>query len=119
MNVGIGMSIDGPRWELEMAALDADASHHHLVGLDTEARQAAEGVLDELARRLGSRRFDVRVRSAIEPHVGLGAKTALLCGLVAGAVQLFGTDVNWCDLRDVTRRGGTSGVGINEPSRVA
>jgi beta-ribofuranosylaminobenzene 5'-phosphate synthase len=113
MNVGVGMSIDGPLWDLLVTVLDADAPHHHLVGFDAEARQAAEAVLDELALRLGTPRFDVRVRSAIEPHVGLGAKTALLCGLVAGAVQLSDTDVNWCDLREVTGRGGTSGIGIN------
>lgn len=113
MNVGVGMSIDGPQWDIMLGVLDADATHHRLVGFHAEARQAADNVLDELTVRLAMPRFDVQVRSTIEPHVGLGAKTALLCGLVAGAVQLSHTDLKWPDLREVTRRGGTSGIGIN------
>src|SRR5690606_15053545 len=47
------------------------------------------------------------------PHVGLGTKTTLLLAIAAACNRDVGSPLGRRELQAVTRRGGTSGIGVN------
>jgi beta-ribofuranosylaminobenzene 5'-phosphate synthase len=113
MNTGIGFALDSPAWSLEMRHAEPTASEAVVEGMDAELSAATTQLLNSIRQSVGGPPLQVIVRSSIEPHVGLGAKTSLLCGVLAGACRLIDHTVEWRAMRSLTGRGGTSGVGIN------
>ena len=113
MNTGIGFALESPAWMLELRAVAEPATEPVIEGMNEEYRAATRQLLTGLRRYAGGPVLQVTVRESIDPHVGLGAKTSLLCGVLAGACRLIDHTVDWCAMRWLTGRGGTSGVGIN------
>jgi beta-ribofuranosylaminobenzene 5'-phosphate synthase len=98
---------------LEMRAAAGTAAQPVVDGMNEEFCAATRQLLSGVQRCVGGPVLQVAVRESIEPHVGLGAKTSLLCGVLAGACRLIDHTIDWWTMRRLTGRGGTSGVGIN------
>lgn len=115
LNMGVGAALSWPRWTIRarLAERNAIGAGSPLVRLDEDVLLAAEEVLDRLTERFAGQRMEISVVDAIPAHVGLGSKTSLLCGLTAAGCGLADTWPNWTHHRDLTGRGGTSGIGIN------
>jgi beta-ribofuranosylaminobenzene 5'-phosphate synthase len=113
MNTGIGFALDSPAWILEMRPAATTGRQAIVEGMEGELRAATRQLLSRVRRSVGGPELQVIVRASIEPHVGLGAKTSLLCGVLAGACRLIDHTVDWRAMRWLTGRGGTSGIGIN------
>ncbi len=72
---------------------------------DTVKRAMVEGQLGFGA--------DVRITGELRTHVGLGSGTALRLGILEGIYTLYGMALEQGHMIKRSRRGGTSGVGIN------
>lgn len=81
--------------------------------VSSDLRAGATRLLAELDKVLGGPGCFVTVSKAIEEHVGLGSKTALLTGLLYARCRAAGQLRRVEELLPLLRRGGTSGVGIN------
>lgn len=112
---GIGFMLNEPAVEVAVSA-GSDSLVRWSPELPAEyvevfAPQVRE-VLDRVAELAGGAAA-VEVNSCPPPHAGLGSKTALLLSTAAGAAAVYGKTLDAVALAWVTRRGGTSGVGIH------
>jgi beta-ribofuranosylaminobenzene 5'-phosphate synthase len=77
--------------------------------------QRAQDDLEALITRLKSH-FEpttIQVVSSAPPHMGLGSKTALLSSVVAATFAAHNRPADKALLMSLTKRGGTSGLGVN------
>ena len=81
--------------------------------LDDRGQHEARKVLRASVSRHPGLEVEVEVVTAPPQHVGLGSKTALLLSLAAGVSALGGTAMSQAELIALTRRGGTSGIGVH------
>jgi beta-ribofuranosylaminobenzene 5'-phosphate synthase len=58
-------------------------------------------------------KFAVRILALPPQHFGFGSKTALLLAIGAACNALLGSPLTPDDIKQLSRRGGTSGVGVN------
>lgn len=108
---GLGFAVDTPRVQLKLVA--GKAAEITGVELDASARNAVRQTAAYLASLAGGKAFSVSVQALPGPHSGLGSKTSLLLGLIAGASELFNLKLSQADIQKISGRGGTSGIGIH------
>jgi len=113
--MGFGASITRPRWILKASVAVQNAIHvePEPVQLADDVMEAANVLLNTLANVLEQPGFSVTILESVPSHRGLGAKSSLLCGITAATVAVVGAPMGWPAYRSLTRRGGTSGIGIN------
>lgn len=114
-NGGIGFAIEAPAHCLEFASADVHELRN-LCGLgftDAEVERCC-AILDEVkhAHRLP---YSVRLATAIGPkrHVGMGSGTAVMLACVEALFYANKVRIGQSDLIRISRRGGTSGIGIH------
>jgi beta-ribofuranosylaminobenzene 5'-phosphate synthase len=115
INMGLGAALTHPRWILDatIASPGGLRVNRQPFAMADDVVEAAETLLAVLADLFGRSGFQVRVVEGVPAHRGLGSKTSLLCGILAAAAALTGRRGEWPRHRPLTRRGGTSGIGIN------
>jgi beta-ribofuranosylaminobenzene 5'-phosphate synthase len=108
-NMGLGFAVSNPSWCLRVMP-----SRHDAIAGDVsdELRESGLRMLTRLRTERPSTPIQVEVLESVPTHAGLGSKTAFLCSLLAAARAVM-HDSHWTDLRALTGRGGTSGIGIN------
>ena len=82
-------------------------------GVENRTWDDAREALKRLSKEVGDICLSFRVMQHIEEHVGLGSKTALLLGLLATARQALSLDLSDDELKRLSGRGGTSGIGVH------
>jgi beta-ribofuranosylaminobenzene 5'-phosphate synthase len=115
-NGGIGFAVAAPNAIISSISLSKDLqiiderrftfSGSEIAQLEDTVRRAM--VEDELG--FGA---DVRIAGDLRTHVGMGSGTALRLGILEGIYTLHGIAAERGHLIRRSRRGGTSGVGIN------
>ena len=117
MNMGVGAAVDSPAWRVELRR----AKECTLVGnrrlVSRDMLEEGGKYLGRLAIALNSGPLAGEIIESIPLHVGLGSRTALYSGLLAGACRLKDRRLDWKRLRSLTGRGGTSGIGVNAAVR--
>lgn len=108
---GLGFSISGPPtiWRVEDASITSLSGIAHL-------DKSAFRELNEMAEHLGARAkggFSAHLECSPSQHVGFGTKTSLLLSLIAGIDRLKEMNLTDNQIKILSARGGTSGVGIN------
>lgn len=116
-NMGVGFALERPRWllGLRIARAGSDRIWGEREGLQPSDEFEVDVCLlfQKLTGIWVKPGVDAEVLEAIPSHVGLGSKTALLCGVLAAKAAAVGRPFAWPELRGLTGRGGTSGIGIN------
>ncbi len=79
---------------------------------DSRDETDAQMFLNRLTEKL-RRKFAVHIRSLPPQHVGFGSKTVLLLAIGTACNALCGNSLKPEDLKQLSGRGGASGVGIN------
>ncbi len=102
---GFGVAIDKPRVVVE--AYPAD-SH----GVIVEAPSDIRGVIENVAKTLGTDGIRVVVNETIPRHVGLGSTTQLVLSTAVALSRVFGLDYTVRELAVKLGRGFVSGIGI-------
>jgi beta-ribofuranosylaminobenzene 5'-phosphate synthase len=113
--MGLGASISWPRWIIK-AHVSARNSLRVAPQADqpaTDVVRAAKLLLPKLSNALRQPGFSVEILESVPSHCGLGAKTSLLCGITAATAAVADAPRDWPSYRQLTRRGGTSGIGAN------
>ena len=111
---GVGMAIDG----LPTIVSVRDAAQFSICGLeliDAAAAADVDGAITRLAAgESGSRpRLSVTIEVVPPQHVGLGTKTTLILSILKAISDAGGLQMTEAELRLVSGRGGTSGIGIH------
>jgi beta-ribofuranosylaminobenzene 5'-phosphate synthase len=109
---GIGFAIQANpvRWSLEKSPVDA------LTGidrLDASAKAQIASAIRELRRQTDIPATSISLLSHPDQHSGFGTKTALLTSLIEGLNLLHDLQFDPDQVRRITGRGGTSGIGIH------
>ena len=109
---GIGLMLESPitRIQVERAR---ELTLTMPAGVEERTMEDAHAALRRFSNELGERPLSFRVTQHIPEHVGLGSKTALVLGLLAGARQALSLDVSDGQLKRFSGRGGTSGIGVH------
>jgi beta-ribofuranosylaminobenzene 5'-phosphate synthase len=92
--------------------LSADGSR-----LPKEIAAAVDNAVGKLQSLLNIPRLEVRVTNGVDPHTGLGSKTAILLALGRAASILSGRRLSGASIAQLLGRGGTSGIGVHCFSR--
>ncbi|NHI91734.1 MAG: hypothetical protein EAX96_04460 [Candidatus Lokiarchaeota archaeon] len=107
---GIGLALNYPNTILEATPETKD------IIIETESqeddiREIIEKVIKNLNIDVGVK---IKVRELIPPHVGLGSKTQLSLAIASLISRLYIDNILTPEkLAKITKRGGTSGIGIN------
>lgn len=110
-NGGAGFTLDGLPAQIKINKAHSTALT--IIGKDNELAESINGVL---ARVEGTHKhigYSIEITPPSALHLGLGSKTAILLGVLAGISQTFGLHLSASELQVLSGRGGTSGVGIN------
>jgi beta-ribofuranosylaminobenzene 5'-phosphate synthase len=108
----IGLVIDGPSTQIEIAAADADAVIAAAPAAQAELARVA-ACLQHLREHTGRRQpLQLRLSQVLPPHAGLGSGTQLALAIGAGFARWHGLDVSSATLASWLGRGLRSGVGI-------
>jgi len=107
---GIGMALNNPNSIIEASPEDKDIIIESRTQSET-IKEIAEKVLKYLNLDKG---IKIKVKELIPPHVGLGSKTQLSLGIASLITRIY-TPTLYPDfeLAKITKRGGTSGIGVN------
>lgn len=81
--------------------------------LEERTIMEASAVLEELGRLVGEIPLKLDILDHIPEHVGLGSKTALLLGLLTAVREALALELSDSQLRILSGRGGTSGIGVH------
>src|SRR4030042_4707338 len=82
------------------------------VKLDARDEAEVRALIERIATALDAE-FAVLILSLPPQHSGFGSKTALLLGIAAACNALLGSPLTPDNIKQLSRRGGTSGVGLN------
>lgn len=106
---GIGVGISEPSHKITCTK---GSGNIHFHGEAKKWKAELEKLFHELNAHCGTDLIDIDVTSMVPPHSGFGSHTALCLGLIE-AVGIA-TESGWSegDIVSLSRRGGTSGVGI-------
>ena len=119
LNMGIGACTSRPRWVLSLRRSSKNdmSVRSSCPVLADDILQSATNVLDRLTGELDGNCFALEIMEGVPSHKGLGSKTSLLCGIIAGAISLDGRAEEWPTYLPLSKRGGTSGIGYNTAVR--
>lgn len=108
---GAGFSIQ-TQSTIVQADVDKDSSiEHH--GLDTNAINDLNALLERMHKNYGERRISLKVIQFTPQHVGLGSKTCLLLAAATAGLTALNSPTSPSTIQRLSQRGGTSGVGIH------
>jgi len=108
---GVGFALEG----LETTAVATVATENRLIGPASFQRRDVVDVsraLDRVSHRLGIP-FEVTVACGAPSHSGFGTKTSTVFAALMACNALAGSRLDRHALVELSRRGGTSGVGVN------
>jgi beta-ribofuranosylaminobenzene 5'-phosphate synthase len=113
---GVGIALDSPRAELSASATKSMATEVVVrvpAGTESdELQRAVEKAITTVMSRLDLRGLvEIQIAHALEPHSGLGSKTAHLLAAARAVTSLYGLHLSAPELANLVGRGGTSGIG--------
>ena len=109
---GAGFSIDAHPTVVKAeygATFSLDGPAH----LDSESWVDLEHLCRRLEEITDGRAARVTIESSPRQHVGLGAKTSLLLSVITAVDRLLRLSLSQNEIQELSRRGGTSGIGIH------
>lgn len=114
---GVGVAIKGLPTVVELTRSETTSDSVTFVNTSTSSKRTEDEVRDLLERLRPELEscYDIRILMSAPEHTGLGSKTSLLLAITYGALVTDASALR-SDMSQVvalTRRGGTSGVGIN------
>ena len=114
-NGGIGFAISGPRATIKIekgTGLSLE-DHRDLALSSREIETLSSLVLSVCSENGLDHKFRVSIHGGLKTHVGMGSGTGIRLGILEGIFRLNGRKIDRSALILASKRGGTSGVGIN------
>jgi beta-ribofuranosylaminobenzene 5'-phosphate synthase len=109
---GAGFCIGGPPVEIEVAP-SRETKIFGLEQVDSQGSSEVRRALGRLKAFLPHANAKVFVRNVPPQHIGLGTKTALILAVLKAVDLAVGPGLPAGTLQTLSRRGGTSGIGVN------
>lgn len=111
-NCGVGFSINSYMTSWHLRHSD-DYQLNLRNQLDDDAQRDLTAVVCELRRQIPGGPFNATLEHVAPQHIGFGTKTSLCMSLIHAVYALKGQLVSPDTVKRLSKRGGTSGVGIN------
>jgi beta-ribofuranosylaminobenzene 5'-phosphate synthase len=109
---GAGFSILQPSVVVNVKSSSSVSVHGQSL-LDHRARREVADAVTRFLGRYPHATADLTLLAVPPQHVGLGTKTSVVLGVLAGLASGAGLNVSQAELQRLSGRGGTSGVGIH------
>lgn len=108
---GVGVSCEHPNWSVNVSRAQGQGVHFVAFPCNDVANAAVH--LQERLEAKFRTRLAFKISNGIPSHHGLGSKTSLLAGMYLATCALLKKEPHTHELGQLTRRGGTSGVGCS------
>jgi len=115
INGGVGFSVSAPKIDIYFEVSDnIEIIDERMQRFTEQEKERLHHVLMESIIEFGfKKRIRCIIRSSILPHYGLGSNTAIYMSCIEALFILNGIDYTHNDIVASSKRGGTSGIGIN------